>query len=126
MKKRCAAKKGTPEFERYVRRGIKVCPEWSKSFTAFLQSVGDRPVGMTLERVDNNKGYEPGNVRWADRKTQAQNRRSARLLTWNGETMCVAEWERKFGWQSQTLQSRLQRGWSIERAITTPVGPPRI
>lgn len=66
-----------PHWKNYGGRGVTVCESWS-SFSAFLADMGERPAGMTLDRVDNEKGYSPGNCRWADRATQTANRRNAR------------------------------------------------
>ena len=74
MKERC----NNPNHVRYYcygGRGIKVCAQWDKSFVVFLKYMGERPQGMTLDRVNSNKGYEPGNVRWATLSQQNKNRR---------------------------------------------------
>jgi hypothetical protein len=80
MKRRCE-NPNDKDFPRYGGRGITVCPEWSTSFEAFLSCLGPRPAGMTLDRIDASRGYEPGNVRWATAKVQGRNRRGT--FTWH-------------------------------------------
>ena len=75
MRRRCRAKPGRVEYERYVMRGIKVCKRWDK-FENFLADMGVRPPGLTLDRKHNSKGYSPSNCRWATHSEQALNRRT--------------------------------------------------
>jgi hypothetical protein len=106
----------------YGGRGITVCEEW-KTFMGFLADMGDRPKGMTLDRRDNSKGYEPSNCRWATPKEQQRNTRSNRLISFNGATKCVTEWAETLGIGKGTLNSRLQRGWTEAEALSTPTIP---
>ncbi|SDH09818.1 hypothetical protein SAMN05216466_10790 [Paraburkholderia phenazinium] len=103
----------------YGARGVKVCDRWM-TFENFLADVGLPPQkGLTLDRYPNNDGnYEPGNVRWATKKEQANNRRSSRMLDFNGETLTVAQWEDRRGFRRGLIHCRLQMGWTAERAIT--------
>ena len=105
-------------------RGITVCDEWRNSFAAFYEHVGKRPSpNYTLDRIDNGKGYEPGNVRWADRKQQARNRRSNEFITYKGVTKCLAEWAEEYEIKLGTLHARLRYSkWPVEKALLTPVG----
>lgn len=119
MKQRCASHNGT-EYKNYGARGITVCTEWVESFEDFLQHVGRRPSAWhSLDRIDNNGNYEPGNVRWATREVQNNNRRNCRILTCNGRTMTITQWARELGIGEGTLFLRLKRGWTTDRALQT-------
>lgn len=107
-------------YARYGGKGITVCAEWRDSFEAFLRDVGQRPDGMTLDRIDNTRGYEPGNVRWADWVTQQRNRSDTHHLTHEGRTQCITAWASEIGMSPQALRRRLNAGWSLERALVTP------
>ncbi len=102
MIKRCTNPKAK-RFDRYGGRGIKVCERW-KAFESFLADMGERPEGRTLDRIDNDGNYEPGNCRWATKKEQA--RTSCRVIGFAGQSKTVAEWAAEFGISSSALSHR--------------------
>lgn len=109
-------------YKHYGAAGITVCEEWrgSTGFPNFLKCVGPKPgKGWSIGRIDNSKGYEPGNVRWETATQQAQNRSICRYLTHNGETHCLTEWARKLGMQHSTLRVRIENH-GVEKALSTP------
>lgn len=123
MKRRCNNPNSTG-YENYGGRGIKVCPEWNNSFDAFLLHIGPSPTPKhTIERLDNSADYVPGNVRWATRKEQANNRRTNRLITHNGETMNTKQWADRLGVRKTVISNRLRLGWSDERTVTESLNP---
>jgi hypothetical protein len=98
-----------------------MCDRWRDSFESFLADVGDRPTAKhTLDRIDNDGSYEPGNVRWATRTQQARNTRRNRLITANGATRTLAEWISLSGLAATTIERRLKRGWNPAKAVTAP------
>jgi len=127
MRNRCGNPKN-PFFKYYGGRGIAICDRWNESFFNFLEDMGRRPTPKhTVDRIDNDGNYEPGNCRWATRKVQQNNRRqnlpNNKLITWQGKTLHQNGWCRLLGFSPSTLYNRLKLGWSIERAMTTPVRP---
>ena len=102
-----------------------MCPEWMKDFKTFAAHVGHRPsLRHSIERIDNSRGYEPGNCRWATAEDQANNRRSNRLWDFEGEKLTLRQILKKTGHDISwpTLHARVyDYGWSIERAISEPV-----
>lgn len=111
-------------YPRYGGRGITVCQAWRDSFDAFLEDVPPRPTaGHSLERIDNNRGYEPGNVRWATAAEQARNRRDNHYLTARGRTLLLEEWAEITGIPKSTLFNRIAAGWPDEQVIDTPPRP---
>lgn len=111
-----------PAFERYGGRGILVCERWHK-FENFFDDMGPRPDSLTLERSDNNKGYEPGNCVWATYKVQNRNRRDNKTIEFNGSVKCVSEWAEILGMRPGLILKRLSLGWSAGRALSTKPRP---
>jgi len=112
------------EFKYYGGRGITVCDRWleAQGFPNFLADVGPQPFKRaSVHRVDNDGDYTPGNVVWADPKTQLRNTRANRLLTHAGRTMVLVAWAEEIGMKRVTLSQRLFKGWSVEDALTRPV-----
>ena len=121
MKRRCAPGYKGKKAHLYAGKGIKVCRRWADSFEAFLEDMGEAPEGLTIEREDGNKGYEPGNCRWATPREQANNTSRNRLISYLGKAQTVAQWADETGIPRNTLLYRLRRGWTIERALTQPL-----
>jgi len=120
MKIRCYIKSHA-HSSRYMGRGIKVSDKWVNDYEAFHKYVGDRPgKGYSLDRINNDGDYEPGNVRWATQKQQCNNMSTNVFYTFNGVTMIQAEWARTIGLSGETIHRRIQKGWSIEKTLTTP------
>ena len=107
-------------YRLYGGRGIKVCRRWRESFTAFLEDVGRRPgADYTLDRINNDGDYEPGNCRWTTGDVQANNTRSNRYITWEGESLTVRQWAKRLGMPPETLYARLNKGWPPARILST-------
>ena len=120
MKLRCFAEH-RKDFVNYGGRGITICERWLNSFDNFFADMGRRPTPKhTIDRIDNAKGYSKENCRWATRKEQNRNKRSAKLITWNGRTQCLEAWAIELGIDQSTLCIRLQR-WPLSRAMTEPL-----
>jgi hypothetical protein len=107
------------KYHRYGARGIRVCDRWI-CFRLFLEDMGERPKDKTLNRIDNDGDYRPDNCEWATHKEQAQNRGNNKLLTFEGKTLCLTEWAREIGITREALRNRINKGWSVDDALTTP------
>lgn len=124
-----------PNYDSYGGRGITVCKSWRISFDAFSEDMGRRPVGMSIDRRDNNGGYwcgkcdecmrlgRPSNCRWATCTEQNRNKRVNAWVTHNGKTMIASDWDREIGLGKGIVSSRIRAGWSVERALTAPYKP---
>jgi hypothetical protein len=122
MRERCL-RTNHPAFHRYGGRGIKVCARWD-SFLNFLEDMGPKPGdGFTLERLNNDGDYEPDNCKWATPREQGNNRSDNRLLEFRGETLTIAEWASRLGLRHTTIRMRLEKGWSVEKALTPKLRP---
>lgn len=108
MLTRCKSRAG------YADRGIVVCERW-KSFSAFFADMGERPEGMTLDRIDNNRDYEPGNCRWATPKAQARNRRDTVLVPLGKAKVSLAEFCERTGLPRERVKSWMRSGRFAER-----------
>lgn len=120
MKRRCnnPNRKGS---KNYCDKGILVCEEWNEfiNFKQWAISNGYDDT-LTIERKDNNKNYCPENCCWISKSEQSKNRSTNHYITFNGETKTLSDWALTIGINRLTLQSRLKRGWTIEKALTTP------
>ena len=121
MVKRCR----DPTDKNYGNRGITVCVRWGDSFPNFLKDMGKKPwPESSIDRVNNSLGYSPENCRWASAKEQAHNRRDNHTLTFMKETLPLVVWAKRYGMVPETIAYRLKNlGWSVEKALATPVKP---
>ena len=120
MRRRCE-NPADKSYKRYGGRGIKVCDEWKNDIMAFINwgLENGYKEGLSIDRIDNDGDYSPGNCRWADAMQQSNNRRTNRYVTYNGETHTYAEWSRITGIKQLTIRHRIENsGWSIEDALT--------
>lgn len=108
-------------YHNYGSRGITVCDRWRESFMAFFSDMGARPGrGYTIERINNDGGYEPGNCRWIPKALQSKNRRANRPLTCAGVTMSMDAWAAKLEISVNTIRTRLHRGWTMAQICSLP------
>jgi|ERR1700722_2476405 len=111
-------------FNDYGGRGISICERWVCSFDNFLADMGERPKGMTLDRVITEGDYTPTNCRWATAKQQARNRRNNILIEIRGETKCLAEWCEIYGLNPDAILNRInQLGWALDEDLFKPMRP---
>jgi hypothetical protein len=126
MKRRCNDQSNS-SYASYGARGITVCDEWTRSFPAFIEHIGLRPsASHQIDRKDNSRGYEPGNVRWALPVTQSNNRRSNHIIRAFGLELTISEWARRVGLKRVTIRKRLERGMNPEKALTPTLFRPAV
>ncbi len=123
MRARCSAKTApyaAKNYAAYAGRGISVCERWN-CFVAFLEDMGEAPDGLSIDRIDNDKGYYKENCRWATTREQAWNKRQTRFLTHNGRTMPAGVWAKEVGLSPSCLRHRMFRlGMTVSEALTMP------
>jgi hypothetical protein len=126
IKKRCLNKNDS-QYHRYGGRGISIYGPWINSFSKFIDHVGGRPSsGHSIDRKNNEKGYVPGNLRWATRVEQQRNTRRNLRISAYGKTMTLIEWSEFSGLLPETISLRIKRGWNPEVAVTLPPIPPNL
>lgn len=118
MKRRCD-NQAAPGYHHYGGRGIKVCERW-RSFENFYADMGDAPAGMSIDRIDNDSHYEPGNCRWATDQEQLNNTSVNVVVEFRGARYTIAELARKQGIADDRLRQRLRAGWPVEKAASLP------
>lgn len=111
-------------YKNYGQRGIRVCDEWRNSYVVFREWAHKNGYkeNLSLDRMDNNGDYEPSNCRWATVKEQGRNRRTNRLITYNGKTQTLMDWSLELNIKYDILWRRLEKGWSVKRAFERPIG----
>ena len=121
MRDRCNRPNAT-QYKDYGGRGIKVCEEWDKSFQAFYDwsYANGYDDNLTIDRIDNNKGYYPENCRWATYKEQMRNKRTNHIITYKNQSQCISQWCEELNLSYSAVTGRLRRGWSVEKALSTP------
>ncbi len=118
MKDRCQ-NKNYRRYDLYGGRGISVCERWD-SFENFFADMGEPLPRQSIDRIDNNGNYEPGNCRWTTMTVQSNNKRNNVVLTFRGRSQTSSEWAKEFGMTRSCLHLRLKAGWDIEKALLTP------
>jgi hypothetical protein len=118
MRKRCQNPKHK-YYEYYGGKGISVCERW-QNFENFYADMGKRPDNLTIDRIDSNGNYEPGNCKWSTRLEQSRNRKNSKVIEYNGQKIPYAEAAKILGLGYAGVMDRVIRGWSPERIMTTP------
>lgn len=118
MRRRCRDEK-YDRYERYAKRGTKVCDEWHHYLTFKEWSLANGySDNLSLDRIDNDGDYNPSNCRWADQTVQANNRSSSHYLEFDGKKLSIKQWSLVVGINEQTIHERLKRNWTVEKSLT--------
>lgn len=126
VKSRCNCKSHT-SWKYYGGRGITICKRWNDSFACFLDDMGPRVDStMTIERVDNSKGYKPDNCIWANMSIQGRNTRKTVRLKYKGKNTTIPELSERSGIGTEVIRRRIKRGWTVEESVSVPSGSGRI
>jgi len=116
MKKRCY-NKNNDHYHRYGGRGIKVCDEWLNSFECFLSDMGNKPIGSSIDRIDNDGDYSPLNCRWGYPASQRKNATRTRYIEYIGKKQVISDWAKELNIPYYTLIRRLNDGISISEVV---------
>lgn len=121
MRKRCN-NPNSSNYKNYGGRGITICDEWQNNFMSFYTWSMNNGYSdnLSIDRINVSGNYEPSNCRWVDRKTQNSNTRQNHFITYNGKTLTITQWGKEYNIDPHLLRYRLKKGWSIEKALTTP------
>lgn len=119
MKQRCL-NTNKDNYSAYGGRGIKICDRWIESFDNFLEDMGNRPEGTTLDRIDSNGNYEPSNCKWSTYSEQTLNTSSTKWIDDNGEKICLSYFSKKYGISRTTVRYRLDNGLSLDELKEKP------
>ncbi len=114
-------------YKHYGGRGISICNEWKNDYLVFKNWAIQNGYSkeLSIERIENNGNYEPGNCRWATDKEQSRNRRNNVRITIDGVTKILKDWCIEYGVNSNSVSTRINRGWNAIEALRTPMGPQR-
>lgn len=121
MKSRCYNPR-TKKYKYYGGKGIRICERWMNEdgFNNFLNDMGPKPPGHTIERKENRGDYTPGNCRWATRWDQARNTSQVKMIEFNGKNQCVKDWATDLGFKVECLYYRIKAKWSIKDTLSLP------
>lgn len=119
MVQRCTNPKAY-KYPQYGGAGITVCDRWKGDYAAFLADMGERPKGMTIDRIDGTKGYYPGNCRWATPEEQSGNLKTTSWVDYKGERITMSQLSKRLGISKKTLFYRVKQGWPDHRLGVMP------
>lgn len=121
VRRRCFHRGGS-NYKAYGGRGITMHKPWADDYREFAKyvrkTIGEPPAGLQLDRINNSKGYVPGNLRWATRSQQCNNTRRNRWIKFDGKRLTLSQWAVTLGLSQSTLNARFMRGWTVREALT--------